>query len=81
VQIKTPKDKQEKELRLHKERLNFYVKDLGTWLLVIAIAFYSLWVLVVPIDSPQPDKERARSVLMLIVGGAVGFVFGKHVAK
>jgi hypothetical protein len=29
VELKSPEDEQEKALRLHKERLNFYVKEMG----------------------------------------------------
>jgi len=30
IELKPPEDEQEKTLRLHKERLSFYFKELGT---------------------------------------------------
>jgi hypothetical protein len=82
IEFKPIEDEQEKTLRLHKERVGFYVKEIGTWLLgfffVIAIGFFCFWVLVRN-ESASVEKDWARSGLTAILGGIVGFLFGKVV--
>ncbi len=43
IELKPPEDEQEKTLRLHKERLSFYFKELGT------LVFAAILVIVVVI--------------------------------
>ena len=68
-------------MRLHKERVGFYVKEIGTWLLgfffVMAIGFFCFWVLGPQRQSALAEKDWARSGLTAILGGIVGFLFGK----
>jgi hypothetical protein len=83
IQFERVEDEQEKVQRLHKERLGFYVKEIGTWLLgfffVIAIGLFCFWVLL-RMDTPPVERDWARSALSALLGGIVGFLFGK-VAK
>jgi hypothetical protein len=80
IEFEPIEDEQERVLRLHKERLGFYFKEIGSWLVgfafVFAIGLYRFHVLL-RVDSPPPDKERAWSALSAILGGIVGFLFGK----
>ena len=80
LEFGTIEDKQEKALRLFKERLTFYVKDIGPWLvlefLMLGIGLTCFWVLV-RVDSAPAEKDRAWSVLTTILCGIVGFLFGK----
>ena len=82
AELRPIEDKQEKALRLHKERVTFYVKEIGTWLLgfffLIAIGFFCFLVLMRN-NSPSAEKDWARSGLTAILGGIVGFLFGKVV--
>jgi hypothetical protein len=80
VEYKRLEDEQEKALRLHKDRLNFYIKELGTLafaavLVAVAVAC-CLFFLLSP-QSSTVEKDWARSVLMSVLTGAVGFAFGK----
>ncbi len=83
IEFEPIEDEQERALRLHKERMGFYFKELGSWLVgfvfVLAIGLFCFWVLV-RVDSPPSEKDRAWSALSAILGGIVGFLFGK-VAK
>src|SRR5437899_1359210 len=83
AELRPIEDEREKAERLHKERLGFYIKDVGTWLLgfffVIAIGLFCFWLLL-RIDTPSVERDWARSALSAILGGIVGFLFGK-VAK
>jgi hypothetical protein len=78
IELKRPEDEQEKALRLHKEKVSFYVKEVGALGLaasvVIAIVICSFVILAVS-TSPAAG-EWARSALMLALGGAAGFAFG-----
>jgi hypothetical protein len=73
-------DSREKALRLHKERIGFYAKDLAPWLilefLVLGIGFICFWNLVRAGSSPE-EKARAWGALTTILCGIVGFLFGK----
>jgi hypothetical protein len=73
-------DDQDRALRLHKELISFYVKDVGTLLLgfffviIIGICCFSILIR----EEPAPtDKSRAWSALSVILGGTVGFLLGK----
>jgi hypothetical protein len=63
--------------------LNFYVKDVLIWvigcLFILLTGLYCFWVLI-RVDSPPADKDRAWSAVMAILGGIVGLLFSK-VAK
>ncbi|MGO9597089.1 MAG: hypothetical protein ACLP7Q_03615 [Isosphaeraceae bacterium] len=80
VELKHPEDEQEKKLRLHKERWSFYVKELVTpafaALIVIVAVTCCLWFLFNS-QSAAAEKEWARSVLMAVLTGAVGYAFGR----
>ncbi len=80
IELKPPEDEQEKTLRLHKERLSFYFKELGTLvfaaILVIVVVICCL-VFLFNSQSAPAEKDWARSVLMAVLTGAVGFAFGK----
>ena len=80
IELKSPEDEQEKALRLQKERWNFFVKEMGTLafaaLLVAAAVICCLFFLFSSQSSPV-EKDWARSVLMSVLTGAVGFAFGK----
>jgi hypothetical protein len=80
LQLKTPEDDEEKKLRLHKEFLNFYVKDLAPYglaiLFVVAMGTYRFVVLIRSNSTPE-EKQRAWAALSAILAGVVGVVFGK----
>jgi hypothetical protein len=80
VEFKPIEDQHEKALRLHKERVSFYVKEIATLIfavvLVIVVVSYSFMIFASP-QASASEKEWARSALMLALGGAVGFAFGK----
>ena len=80
VEYKRLEDEQEKALRLEKERVSFYVKDVVIWIFgfvfLMAIGGYCLWVLTSSSSTPA-DKDWARSAVASITGGIIGFVFGK----
>jgi hypothetical protein len=80
IEFKLPEDEQDKALRLHKERLNFYFKDLGTLgfsALLVSVAVTCCLVFLFNSQSAPAEKDWARSVLMLVLTGAIGFAFGK----
>ncbi len=83
-QLKTPEDPKEKDLRLHKERLSFYFKDLGPYGLAaffaVVLTAYSL-VVFHSARSTASDKDHAWSIVMVIVGWAGGLIFGKATTK
>jgi hypothetical protein len=80
VEYKRPEDEQEKALRLHKERVSFYIKEVGTpgfaAALVVVAVICCLWFLFSP-QSSATEREWARTVLMSVLTGAIGFAFGK----
>lgn len=73
-------DDDERDLRLHKERLAFYFKDIGTYvfgfIFLAAIAVYCFWVL---LDKSTSAEERryAWAAISAVMGGIVGVVFGR----
>jgi len=80
VEYKRPEDEQEKALRLHKERISFYIKDVVIWIFgvvcLVVIGGYCLWVLTSSSSAPA-DKDWARSAVTSILAGIIGYVFGK----
>jgi len=80
VEYKRPEDEQDKALRIEKERVGFYFKELGTLvfaaILVIVVVICCL-VFLFNSQSAPAEKDWARSVLMAVLTGAVGFAFGK----
>ncbi|MHB1560302.1 MAG: hypothetical protein ACYC61_22860 [Isosphaeraceae bacterium] len=80
IELKPNEDKDEKALRLHKERLTFYFKDIGTYvfgfIFLAAIAVYCFWVL---LDKSTSAEERryAWAAISAVMGGIVGVVFGR----
>jgi hypothetical protein len=77
-------DEEEKALRLRKDSLSFYFKELSVWILAplfIVIAWcVCLWILISGGFSAT-EKEWARTVFMAITSGAVGVFFGKQIGK
>jgi len=80
IEFKLPEDEQDKALRIEKERVGFYFKELGTLvfaaILVIVVVICCL-VFLFNSQSAPAEKDWARSVLMLVLTGAIGFAFGK----
>jgi hypothetical protein len=80
LQFKTREDNEEKVLRLHKERISFYVKDIGTYsfgfLFLLSIVTYCFWVLVSSASSAD-EKQRAWTAIWSVLGGVVGIFFGR----
>jgi len=80
LELKRPEDEQDKSLRLHKEWLSFYVKDLGIWIFgigfLVVASGYSFWALFSS-SASVADKDWARSAVASIMAGIVGFLFGK----
>jgi hypothetical protein len=80
AEFKRPEDEQEKALRLQKERWSFFVKEMGTLgfaAILVAVAVACCLVFLFNPQSSAVEKEWARSVLMSVLTGAVGFAFGK----
>ena len=73
-------DEQEKAQRLHKERVDFYLKDIGTYLLVLiflsVITIYCFWAL---FDRSTTLEQRryAWAAISAVMGGIVGTFFGR----
>lgn len=80
VEYQRTEDDEERALRLHKERLTFYFKDLGTYvfgfLFLAAIAVYCFWVLLDKSTSPE-ERRYAWAAISAVMGGIVGVVFGR----
>ena len=80
IEFKLPEDEQEKALRLHKERISFYIKDVVIWIFgvvcLVVIGGYCLWVLTGSSSAPA-EKDWARSAVTSILAGIIGYVFGK----
>jgi hypothetical protein len=80
IELKPPEDEQEKSLRLHKERISFYIKDVVIWIFgvvcLVVIGGYCLWVLTSSSSAPA-EKDWARSAVTSILAGIIGYVFGK----
>jgi hypothetical protein len=73
-------DEHEQALRLHKERLSFWVKDIGTYvfaaLVLLCIAILCFWKLTDKSTTPE-ELRYAWAAISAIMGGIVGTVFGK----
>jgi hypothetical protein len=84
AELTAEEDAQDKALRRHKDRLGFYVKDVGVpafaALVVLAMAGCSFWIALRSGFTPA-EKEWARAALSAIAGGAVGAAFGKQLGK
>src|SRR4051812_9892028 len=80
AEYKRPEDEQDKKLRLHKERVSFYVKDVGAWifgfLFLATLSYYCFWVLFGSSSVPA-DKEFAKSIVAPILTALLGFMVGK----
>jgi hypothetical protein len=80
IELKPPEDEQEKALRLHKEKVSFYIKDLGAWifgfLFLLMLSGYCFWVLFGGSSTPA-DKEFAKSSIAPIATALLGFMLGK----
>ncbi len=70
----------ERALRLHKERLSFYIKDLAVYVmgfaLVIALVGYSFGILFQKTSSKE-DRQFAMAILASAASAIFGIVFGK----
>ncbi len=80
INYRKTEDEQEKALRLHKEKLLFYFKELPAYVFGFAFlgvsAFYCYWVLFTPSTSPE-ERRYAWSALSAVLGGIVGIVYGR----
>ena len=80
VKITSPEDVDEKRVRLLKDQWNFFVKEIGPYvvaaLLVLAISVYCFIVLANS-SSQIEDKQWARATLSAVAVGVVGVIFGK----
>lgn len=80
VTYKRREDRQEKDLRLHKEKLTFYFRDIPAYVFGFIFlgvsAFYCYWVLFTPSTS-QEERRYAWSALSAVMGGIVGVVYGR----
>jgi hypothetical protein len=80
LELKPVEDEQEKELRLHKERYNFWIKEVGTYAFgiafLVAIACYCFWAL---FDRSTTLEERRYvwSAVSAVMGAIVGTFFGR----
>jgi hypothetical protein len=78
--ITSTEDSEEKRVRLLKERWNFFVKEIGPYvvagLLVLAISAYCFVVLGHSASQPE-DKQWAKGTLSAIAVGVGGVIFGK----
>ena len=67
-------------LRLHKERLSFYFKELGALgfsALLVIVAMICCLVFLFNPKASATEKGLAGSLLTSMVTGAIGFAFGK----
>jgi hypothetical protein len=80
LEFRRSEDEAEKALRLHKEKLTFYFKDLFAYafgFLFLAMAsFYCYWVLFTPSTTAE-ERRYAWSALSAVMGGVVGIVYGR----
>jgi len=80
IEYQRPEDEQDKALRLHKERLSFYFKDLGALgfsALLVIVAMICCLVFLFNPKASVAEKGLAGSLFTSIVTGAIGFAFGK----
>ncbi len=80
VELIRIEDEQEKALRLHKERLTFYFKEIGTYvfgfLFLAVTAFYCFWALFDKSTTPE-ERRYVWAAISAVMGGIVGIVFGR----
>jgi hypothetical protein len=80
LEFKRSEDEKEKALRLEKERLTFYFKELGTYvfgfLFLAVTAFYCFWALFDKSTSPE-ERRYVWAAVSAVMGGIVGIVFGR----
>jgi hypothetical protein len=73
-------DEQEKAQRLHKERVNFYFKDIGTYLFGLlflsVITIYCFWALFDKTTTPE-ERRYVWAAISAVMGGIVGTFFGR----
>jgi hypothetical protein len=80
LEYKRPEDEQEKALRLHKERVGFYVKEVVTPGFAAALVIVAVICCLVFLFGPQSsaaEKQWAGTVLMSVLTGALGYAFGR----
>jgi len=80
VHFKTPEDPDEKALRIHKDKIGFYIKEvlpyvLGAIFLCVIAAYCSL-VMFQP-SWPKDDRAWAQTIFTSITSGIIGMIFGK----
>ncbi len=81
LEYQAVEDEQEKALRLHKERINFYLKEVLPWglaMIFISGAWaYSLWM-ILKNEASSAEKDRAWTIFTSITSAAAGILFGKQ---
>ena len=84
LEYQAVEDEPEKSLRLHKDRLTFYSKELSVWILapsLITATWLICLIIVFGHGWSAVEREWARTGLMAITSGAVGLYFGKQLGK
>ncbi len=80
VELKPIEDPQEKSLRLKKELLSFYFKEIGTYLFGFAFlavtTVYCFWAVFNKSMTPE-ERRYVWAATSAVMGGIVGVVFGR----
>ena len=80
VRVKPPEKSAEAAHRRRKANWSFWVKDVSTYvvalLIILATAIYCFWTLI-RTEPPLDEKKFAMSILMSLVVGIMGYLFGK----
>jgi hypothetical protein len=78
IELKPPEDEQEKALRLKREHVLFYARDLAPWVfgygVLAAIFVYCMGSLV---WGDPTSRDRAWSAVAAILTGVIGYIFGR----
>lgn len=81
LEYQAVEDDQEKALRVHKERITFYLKEVLPWglaMIFIGGAWaYSLWM-ILKNGAPSAETDRAWTIFTSITSAAAGILFGKQ---
>jgi hypothetical protein len=80
VHFRTPEDPDEKALRIHKDKISFYFKEvipytLGAVFLCIIAAYCTLDMF--QPSWPKDDRAWAQTTFTSITTGIIGLIFGK----
>lgn len=80
LRVRSPQKKEDREHRLRMESRSFWIKEAPVYLIAILLllgtALYCFWTLFHP-SLPSEDRQWAKSILGSLMGGVVGYLFGK----